>query len=98
MADKIAADVFTALAYTHKSLNRELVYRPGYVSVAKQQSIANRQAETALAALSLKVDGNPPTPKTGWGSSRNSGTWSKERGQHRETTAPTPTAPSPGPD
>ena len=98
MADKIAADVFTALAYTHKSLNRELVYRPGYVSVAKQQSIANRQAETALAALSLKVDGNSPTPKTGWGSGRNPGTWSKERGTHNGPNAPTSKVPSPGPD
>jgi hypothetical protein len=50
MADKIAADVYIALAYTHKSLKRHLVYMAGYVSVATQQSIADIQAEKALAA------------------------------------------------
>ena len=59
---KKAADMYTALAYTHKSLNRHLVYRAGHVSVATQQHIADIQAEKALAALSLKVEGTPPPP------------------------------------
>ena len=85
---KKAADMYTALAYTHKSLNRHLVYRAGHVSVATQQHIADIQAEKALAALSLKVEGTPPTPtpNTGWDApGRKKGAWGKPPGENTNT-------------
>lgn len=50
---------------------RLLVYRQGdsYVSAAALQHTANLQAETALAALSLKVDWKNTPNLNGWGKS-----------------------------
>jgi hypothetical protein len=61
VAEKFAADVYNALAYTVNSLQPEHVYLLGsdYVPIAATKATVDAEAAEALAALHLRINGTP---------------------------------------